>query len=121
MTLSPEAKRAFTRQYKESPRPAGVFSIRNQTNGRIYVASHLDVEGAVNRARFELNHRSHRNKALQRDWLALGASGFTVEVVDRIKERDDDATFDRTAELEKLLVLWREELQCFGERGYNTP
>ena len=121
MNLSSEAKRAFARQYKERPRPAGVFSIRNETNGRIYVAGNLDVEGAVNRARFELNHRSHRNKALQGDWLALGATSFTFEVVDRIKERDDDATFDRAAELEKLLVLWQEELQCFGERGYNTP
>jgi hypothetical protein len=42
-------------------------------------------------------------------------------VVDRVKEREDDPAFDRAGELKKLLALWQEELQCFGERGYNTP
>jgi hypothetical protein len=121
MNLSSEAKRAVTRQYKDSVRPAGVFAIRNHANGRIYVAGNLDVEGAMNRARFELGLRSHRNKALQHDWLAHGAAHFTFEVIDRVKEREDDPAFDRAAELEKLLALWREELQCAGERGYNAP
>ncbi len=101
-------------------RPAGVFVIRNLMDGRVYVAGSLDVEGAMNRARFELNLRSHRNKALQRDWVAHGATHFSFEVIDRVKERDDPV-FDRAAELEKLLELWREELQCIGDKGYNTP
>lgn len=121
MNLSSETKRALTRQYKESPRPAGIYAIRNRANARVYVAGSLDVEGAMNRARFELNLRSHRNKALLQDWLAHGAAHFSFEVVDRVKERDNDPAFDRAAELEKLLALWQEELQCFGEHGYNTP
>jgi len=121
MNLSPETKRALSRQYKDSVRPAGVFAIRNRSNARIYVAGSLDVEGAMNRARFELNLRSHRNKALLQDWLALGPEQFGFEVVDRVKERENDPGFDRAAELEKLLVLWQEELQCFGEHGYNMP
>ena len=120
MNLSPESRRAISRQYKETARPAGVFVIRNGLTGRIYVAGSLDVEGAMNRARFELNLRSHRNKALQRDWVAQGATHFGFEVIDRVKERDDPA-FDRAAELEKLLELWREELQCTTDKGYNTP
>lgn len=120
MNLSPESRRAISRQYKETARPAGVFVIRNGLTGRIYVAGSLDVEGAMNRARFELNLHSHRNKALGRDWIAHGADRFTFEVIDRVKE-SEDPTFDRAAELEKLLALWREELQCDGEKGYNTP
>jgi hypothetical protein len=41
-------------------------------------------------------------------------------VIDRIKEREDP-DFDRKAELDRLLPLWQEELQCFGPNGYNTP
>jgi hypothetical protein len=120
MNLPQETRRELARKYKESVRPAGVFVIRNLLDGRVYVAGSLDVEGAMNRARFELNLRSHRNKALGRDWLAHGAAHFSFEVIDRVKERDDPA-FDRVAELEKLLELWREELQCTGDKGYNTP
>ena len=120
MNMPQETRRELVRKYKETVRPAGVFVIRNMLDGRVYVAGSLDVEGAMNRARFELGLRSHRNKALVRDWMAHGAEHFSFEVIDRVKERDDPA-FDRTAELEKLLALWREELQCDGDKGYNTP
>jgi len=120
MNLPPETKRALVRKYKDTVLPAGVFVIRNTLSGRIHVAGSLDVEGAMNRARFELGLRSHRNKALVRDWAAHGAEHFSFEVIGRVKERDDPA-FDRAAELEKLLALWREELQCDGDKGYNTP
>ncbi|PIF78848.1 hypothetical protein CLU95_6047 [Variovorax sp. 54] len=120
MNPSPSTRRTLVKQYKDSVRPAGVFVIRHLMDGRVYVAGSLDVEGAMNRARFELNLRSHRNKALQRDWVAHGATHFSFEVIDRVKERDDPV-FDRAAELEKLLELWREELQCTGDKGYNTP
>lgn len=120
MNLPTETRRALIRQYKETPRPAGVYAIRNRLDGRIYVGGSLDVEGAMNRARFELNMRSHRSKALLHDWIAHGADHFSFEVVDRVKERKDP-DFDREAELEKLLSLWQEELQCFGANGYNTP
>lgn len=121
MNLSSDTRRALTRQYKDSVRPAGVFVARNTSNQRVYAAGSLDVEGAMNRARFELNLRSHRNKALQSDWLAQGAAHFCIEVIDRVKERPDDPAFDRADELQKLLALWQEELQCFGAQGYNTP
>ena len=120
MNLPPDTRRALTRKYKDTVLPAGVFVIRNTLNGRVYVSGSLDVEGAMNRARFELGLRSHRNKALLRDWVAHGAEHFSFEVIDRVKERDDPA-FDRAGELEKLLELWQEELQCRGDKGYNTP
>jgi hypothetical protein len=121
MNLSPDTRRALTRQYKDNVRPAGVFVVRNLHSGRVYVSGSLDVEGAMNRARFELNLRSHRNKALQHDWLLHGATHFGFETVDRVKERPDDPAFDRADELEKLLALWQEELECFGPQGYNKP
>lgn len=120
MNLSTENRRTLIRQYKETPRPAGVYVIRNRLSGRVYVAGSLDVEGAMNRARFELNMHAHRNKALGQDWITHGAGHFSFEVIDRVKERKDP-DFDRMAELEKLLSLWQEELQCFGANGYNTP
>lgn len=121
MNIPSDTRRVLTRHYKDSVRPAGVFAVRNTASGRVYVAASLDVEGAMNRARFELGLRSHRNKALQADWLAHGAAHFTFEVIDRVKEREDDPAFDRGEELGKLLALWQEELRCFGELGYNTP
>lgn len=112
------ARRALVRQYKDSRLPAGVFTLTNQSNGRVFVGGSLNLDGAMNRLRFELNLRSHRNKPLQHDWIAHGAECFSFTVVDRIKERDDPL-FDYRAELDSLLALWREEIPCHGDSGYN--
>ena len=112
------ARRALVRQYKDSRLPAGVFTLTNQSNGRVYVGGSLNLDGAMNRMRFELNLRSHRNKPLQQEWIAHGAECFSFAVVDRIKERDDPL-FDYRGELDGMLELWREEIPCHGDSGYN--
>ncbi|MCJ0762149.1 GIY-YIG nuclease family protein [Variovorax terrae] len=111
-------KRTLTRQYKAARVPMGVFLIRNHANGRLYVDASMNLPGAMNRHRFELQLRSHRNKELQRDWIACGADQFSFEVLERLKERDDPQ-FDYPAELADALALWREELPCHGPAGYN--
>jgi hypothetical protein len=112
-------RRALTRQYKEAPPPMGVYAIRNLVEDRLYVGASNNVEGAINRARFELKMNGHRNRGLQQDWQRLGAEAFHCEVVDTVKMRDDPA-FDAQAELADMLTLWREELGCRGARDYET-
>lgn len=119
-TSTSTTRRALVRSYKESRLPAGVFVIRNLLNGRVYVGGSLNLDGAMNRHRFELRTRSHRNKLLLRDWLEHGEQNFAFEIVDHVKERDDPH-FDYEAELQSVLALWREEFGCQHGRGYNLP
>jgi len=77
-----------------------------------------DVEGTLNRHRFELDRKAHRNKLLLEDWLRDGAENFRFEIVDTVKPRDDPA-FDPAGELAGLLALWTEELGASGERSYQ--
>ena len=111
-------QRELTRQYKETPRPMGVYVICNVANGRLLVGASLDVEGALNRHRFELDRKAHRNRRLLEDWLRDGAANFRFEVVDTVKPRDDPA-FDAAGELAALHALWTEELGASGERSYQ--
>jgi hypothetical protein len=108
-------KRALKQQYRESTVPAGVFTIRNLDSGRVLLGASLNVEGAINRHRFELQTRSHRCKPLLADWVASGPERFAFEVIDTVKERDDPA-FDRAGELQDLQHLWNEE---FDRRGVD--
>jgi hypothetical protein len=110
----------MSRHYKETVRPAGVFAIRNLESGRVLVLASLDLASMMNRQRFQLDQGKHSNRALQQDWNALGPGAFRFEELARLKERDNPA-FDRAAELEALFVLWCEECDCHGERGYNGP
>ena len=108
-TSSAQHRKALLQQYKQAPPPAGVYAIRNREHGRVYVGAGLNVQGAMNRARFELQRGAHRNAVLQRDWHALGADAFGFEVLGTVKRRDDGLPQDIAGELQDLLALWREE------------
>lgn len=118
MGTEADRRKELKRAYRERPKPAGVFQIKNTVTGKVLLGSSLNLDGALNGHRFSLSHGSHRNAALQRDWDEHGASAFTFEILERVKVKDEPG-FDLEAELTLLEELWSEQLQPFGERGYN--
>ncbi|HZW25011.1 MAG TPA: GIY-YIG nuclease family protein [Gallionella sp.] len=118
MTLTD--KQTLKRQYLETKTRAGVYVIRNQITGRALVAGSTNVQGALNRHRFELRFGQHRNVMLAQDWATHGETSFIFEVLDVVKPSTDPA-FNATRELEGLVNLWRQEIPCIDERGYDAP
>ena len=113
-------RRALIRQYKDTPRTAGVGAVRNSANGKILLVSSLDVRSLLNRHQAQLKLGAHRNAALQEDWQAAGAAAFTFEVLDTLpppKDPDDDPA----ADLATLEAMWLDKLQPFTPAGYNRP
>lgn len=111
-------RQALKKQYLEVPTRAGVYAIRNHLTGRAMVAGSTHVEGTLNRHRFELRYGQHRNARLAQEWREHGESHFSFEVLDRLKPRDDPA-FNAAQELEQMVALWRQEIPCQGDRGYD--
>jgi hypothetical protein len=56
-------QRALKKAYKESPRPMGVFVVRNRNSGKVFLGTSQDPPGALNRHRFQLTMDSHQNSA----------------------------------------------------------
>ncbi len=96
----------------------GVFLIRNNVNDRVFLGAGLNLDGIINRHRFQLQTGVHANKALQADWNELGNRNFAFEIVDELSPSQDQVR-DYRQELVSLEQLWLEKLQPFGERGYN--
>ncbi len=111
-------KKALVRQYKETPRTAGVAVVRNRTNGKSFVFGGVDVPALVNRHRAQLKIGSHPNRALQADWNALGADQFDFEVVDTLAA-PETAGVDLRDDVAALEALWLEKLAPFEPAGYN--
>ena len=118
---SPVDRRALKREYKESHRPMGVFQVRNTRNDRILVDSSVNLPGIFNRLRTQLRMGSYLKQAdLQSDWDQLGEDAFAFEVLEEL-EPPDGPGYDPSGDLAALLELWLEQLQPYGERGYNRP
>ena len=111
-------RKELKREYKETPRPMGVFQIRNLKNEKVFVGSTMNLDGIFNRHRFQLNAESHPSNELQKDWNESGAEGFAFEILEELNQREN---LDNQAELTFLEDLWLENIEPYGEKGYNVP
>ena len=111
-------RKALLREYKETPRPMGVYQIRNTANGKLLVGSSVNLPAILNRHRAALNFGGHQNRELQKDWAEFGAEAFEFEVLDTLAppERPD---YNPSDDLKALEQLWLDKLSPYGERGYN--
>ena len=114
-----KSRKDLKREYSERAKPAGLFQVKNTVNNKILLGSSLNLDGALNSHKFTLSIGSHRNAALQADWNTYGADAFAFEILEVVKA-SDDPYFKIQDELTLLEQIWLEQLQPFGERGYNT-
>ena len=111
-------RKAATRHYKETPRPMGIYRVRNTRNGKILLGSSVDLPSMLNRQRAQLAMGAHANRGLQKDWNEMGAEAFEFEVVDTL-EPPDREDYDPAPDLRTLERMWLEKLSPYDERGYN--
>ena len=113
-------KKALRKAYRQVQREAGVFQIRNTTNGKVLLGSSLNLHGPFNRLRFTLNFGSHGCAELQRDWNELGEDAFAFEVLVNLgPQPEGQSAYERSLELQLHEEEWLDRLRPYGERGYN--
>lgn len=111
-------RKALTREYKETPRPMGIFRVCHKSSGRWYIGTSLDVPAMLNRQRFQLDAGSHPNPSLQREWRLHGPDAFAFETLDTLKPVDPPV-HDPQKELKALEALWHERLRQLYGPGYH--
>jgi group I intron endonuclease len=114
-----KTRKEIHQDYKQRVKPSGVYQVKNLTNGKMLLGSSLNLEGPLNRHLFMLKIDGHTNKELQKDWNELGPDQFVFEILE-VVDIKDDPNFNLKDELTLLEQIWLENLQPFGERGYNT-
>lgn len=72
----------------------------------------------MNSARFKLNFGNHPNRELQKNWKEDGESGFTMEILEKLKYDKDETKDDYSEELSILKMIWEERLQKKGWQFY---
>lgn len=79
---------------RKPPRPvlSGIYVIRNQINGKVYVGSSKDIYTRWTRHRHDLKRNIHCNVVLQRAWNKYGEDNFIFEIQELV---DNKNLFDR--------------------------
>ncbi|WP_139995840.1 DUF2087 domain-containing protein [Paenibacillus paridis] len=131
-------RKQLTAEYQERERSMGVFQIKNNRNGKLFVGGSTNLDALWGKEQFMLNMGSHSNKELQKEWKQFGAEDFSYLVLETVKleqkirydykdvldpegRQPVDAVRQYKREVEELKGKWLEELQPYGEQGYNSP
>lgn len=108
--------KATYKHHQHHMRRMGVYCIKNQVNGKVFLAGSMNLDGAIARDRTWLPMGGHINRALQADWRTYGAEAFTIEVLEALTPTDEPR--DYAGEVALLLALYMEQLAPHGDRGY---
>jgi hypothetical protein len=102
-------RKALKQEYKNTPRPMGVFRVHNTRDDRSFVGTSVNLPATLNGQLVRLRGGMHPNRELQNDWNTLGESAFIIEVLDELKHpgRSD---YDPTEDLRVLRSLWLDRL-----------
>lgn len=114
-----DRKKELKQMYKETPIEGGVFQIKNNVNGKIFIGSTRNFK-TINGLKFSLEAGSAppTNKELQEDWNHYGTSAFSIDKLETLKKKDDPY-FNEKEALQELEEKWLDKLQPYAERGYN--
>ncbi|MCZ8536829.1 DUF2087 domain-containing protein [Paenisporosarcina quisquiliarum] len=115
--MDADRKKELKQQVKDEKTIAGVYCVTNKENGKMYIASTLNLK-RQNGLKFELNGGTLMNKDLQRDWELFGEDAFQFEVLESI-ETEGKSARQLKEELTEAKENWCVEKQPYGERGYN--
>jgi len=111
-------KKKLKRKYKETVQPMGVYRITNKVNGKIFIASGINLRAALNSNRFQLNFGMHRNKELQAAYTQFGEQHFSFDVLDYLEPKKDPG-YNYAEDLKVLEDMWLDKLQPYENKGYN--
>ena len=111
-------KKELKKQYKQTVQPMGIYQIKNLMSGKIFLGFAKNIPGKLNSVKFQLEHGSHPNRDLQKDFNDLGEKNFSFEAVDYLEPKEDTG-YDYSEDLSVLEEMWLEKLQPFSEKGYN--
>ena len=113
-----KTRKELKMEYKNMKFRMGIFRIINISNGKILIGSSSDLMSAWNSHRFQLEAGLHSSTGLQADWKKFGPENFRYEIVEEIKQSEDNLQ-DYASDIKILEEMLMEELQPFGEKGYN--
>lgn len=89
---------------------SGIYHIRNESNGKYYIGSSIDVTDRFKSHISDLDKNRHGNDHLQAAWNKYGGKAFTFKVLKTLAP-------DRIRIVEQLLI---DHTRCLDERyGYN--
>ncbi len=113
-----KTRKELKEEYKQMTFKMGVFQIKNNINGKIFIGSSIDLKAIWYAEKLQLDMGIHQNSELQNDWNEFGSENFSYEILDQINQTEGKP-IDYKKEIKTLEDMIIDDLQPFEKNGYN--
>jgi hypothetical protein len=101
-------RKAAVAAFKERKPQPGVYAVRCESAGALWLGQAADMTNVQNRHWFALRMGSHTNRAMQAAWTSHGAASFSFEMLEILPEDESGSALD--SHLRDSLTRWRTKL-----------
>lgn len=98
------------REFKERKVSRGIFAVRCNASGKVWVGSSPNLDATRNGLWFMLRMGTHHAKDLQAEWNAHGEPSFTYEIVSTLEDSVSALAVNDRLKEEK--AAWAAKLQA---------
>ena len=110
-----QTKKEIISAYKEKKSVGGIFVIRNNRSGKLFLDATQNITGIENRFEFSKKTKACFTIKLQKEWTPENSDDFTIEILEELEMATDQTKKSFKEELEILKKMWQEKLagECF--------
>ncbi len=106
-----QTKRDLQAQYKNRSIIGGIYSIRCNGSGQVWLKSTKDLQGQKNKFVFFTSTNSCPEPGMRSDWEKYGAASFSFDVLEELTKKETQTDLEFNQDLKLLLEMWSDKLQ----------
>lgn len=115
-----DRKKQLKELYKQMKTDMGIFIVQNKINNKYLLITSQNLQGMINRVRFQLNSGGHPNIELQQDWRKLGEDNFDIKILEKLAYGKDESKTDYSEELRIMEIIWAEKQSDKNMESYKN-
>lgn len=108
------SKKVLKEQYKNREVIGGVYGIKCNGNGRMWIKSTKDMAGQKNKLAFSISVNSCPEPGMLAEWDQYGSKSFSFIILEEMKKKDTQTDREFTNDIHLLLEMWIEKQQQEG-------
>jgi hypothetical protein len=109
--MEKHTKKELKEQYKNRSVIGGVYCIRCNGNGRMWIKSAKNLYGQKNRFEFSVMINSCPEADMYSEWSQYGAKTFSFDVLEEIEKQETQTDREFIEDIGILLEMWIEKQQ----------
>lgn len=98
-------RKEISNAYKERKLCGGVYTITNTQSGKYLLGHAANLKSVQNHFQFAITTGSMIHPKLQKDWEALGAQAFTLEILEELEQGPNQSQAECMDDLKTLEQL----------------